>query len=79
MYVYQNIDHTVKAVLLPYLFGYKKAFSLSRMTTTKYFSPMKFCYNTSFILPKQSQRAKSFLEDGCEILGLFWKEKKSIL
>ena len=28
---------------------------------------MKFCYNTKFTLPKQSQRSRS--------LGLFWKEK----
>ena len=36
---------------------------------------MKFCYNTSFTLPKQSQRSRSILEDGSRSLGLFWKEK----
>ena len=36
---------------------------------------MKFCNNTSFILPKQSQRSRSILKDGSRFLGLFWKEK----
>ena len=37
---------------------------------------MKFCYNTDFTLPKQSQRSRSVLQDGSRSLGLFWKEKK---
>ena len=36
---------------------------------------MKFCYNTKFTLPKQSQRSRSILQDGSRSLGLFWKEK----
>ena len=36
---------------------------------------MKFCYNTNFTLPKQSQRSRSILQDGSRSLGLFWKEK----
>ena len=36
---------------------------------------MKFCYNTNFNLPKQSQRSRSVLQDGSRSLGLFWKEK----
>ena len=35
---------------------------------------MKFCNNTNFTLPKQSQRSRSVLEDGSRSLGLFWKE-----
>ena len=37
---------------------------------------MKFCNNTNFTLPKQSQRSRSILQDGSRSLGLFWKEKK---
>ena len=40
---------------------------------------MKFCYNTNFNLPKQSQRPGSLLQDGSRSLGLFWKEKKLCL
>ena len=36
---------------------------------------MKFCYNTNFILPKQSQRSRFVFQDGSRSLGLFWKEK----
>ena len=36
---------------------------------------MKFCYNTNFTLPKQSQRPRSILQDGSRSLGLFRKEK----
>ena len=35
---------------------------------------MKFCYNTNFPLPKQSQRSRSVLQDGSRSLVLFWKE-----
>ena len=35
---------------------------------------MKFCYNTNFTLPKQSQRSRSIFQDGSRSLGLFWKE-----
>ena len=35
---------------------------------------MKFCYNTNFTLPKQSQRSRSVFQDGSRSLGLFWKE-----
>ena len=38
---------------------------------------MKFCYNTNFALPKQSQRSRPVLQDGSRSLGLFWKEKKT--
>ena len=53
----------------------RRGFHLSRMTTNNLISSMKFCYNTSFTLPKQSQRSRSVLEDGSRSLGLFWKEK----
>ena len=36
---------------------------------------MKFCYDTNFTLPRQSQRSRSVLQDGSRSLGLFWKEK----
>ena len=36
---------------------------------------MKFCNNSNFTLPKQSQRCRSVLEDGSRSLGLFWTEK----
>ena len=35
---------------------------------------MKFCNNSNFTLPKQSQRSRSVLEDGSRSLGLFWTE-----
>ena len=35
---------------------------------------MKFCHNTNFTLPKQSQRSRSVFQDGSRSLGLFWKE-----
>ena len=37
---------------------------------------MKFCYNTSLILPKQSQKSRSILQDGSRFLGLFLEGKK---
>ena len=40
---------------------------------------MKFCYNTSITLPKQSQISRSVLQDGSRSLGLFWKKKKLCL
>ena len=36
---------------------------------------MKFCYNTSYTLPKQSKD----LDPSYKIVGLFWKEKNSVL
>ena len=42
---------------VPYLFGYKAGFPLSRI------SPMNFCYNMSFTLPKQFQRSMSYKMD----------------
>ena len=35
---------------------------------------MKFCHNTNFTLPKQSQRSRSVFQDGSRSLGLFWKD-----
>ena len=46
---------------LPYLFGYKTGLSLSRMSTNNQISPMQFCCNTGFTLPKQSQSSRSVL------------------
>ena len=37
-----------------YLFGYKTGFSPLGMITNNSISPMKFYYNSSFTLPKQS-------------------------
>ena len=57
---------------LPYLSGYKTGLFLvfvdCIMTSNIYFSRMKFCYNTSFALPKQSQSSRSVLQDGSEIV-----------
>ena len=36
---------------------------------------MEFGNNSSFTLPKQSQRSRSVLEDGSRSLRLFWTEK----
>ena len=60
---------------LPYLFSYKTGFCPSRMTSNYLISPVKFCNNTNFALPKHSQRSRSILQDGSRSLGLFWKEK----
>ena len=53
----------------------RQGFCRSRMTSNYKTSPMKFCYNTNFTLPKQSQRSRSVLQDRSRSLGLFWKEK----
>ena len=53
----------------------RRGFCPSRMTSNNKISPMKFCYNTNFNLPKQSQRARSILQDGSRSLRLFWKAK----
>ena len=39
----------------------RRGFPFSRMTTNNKISPKKFCYNTSFTLPKQSKRSRSVL------------------
>ena len=70
---------TLMKYLIPYLFGYKTGLSLSRMSTNNQIGPMQFCCNTGFTLPKQSQRSRSVLEDGSRFLGLFWKEKNTVL
>ena len=45
---------------IPYLSGYKTgSFSLSRMTTNNWSSPMEFCYNTSFIHRVRTDLEKS--------------------
>ena len=46
---------------IPYLFSYKTGFSFSRMTTNNKITRKKFCYDTSFTLPKQSQRSRFVL------------------
>ena len=55
------------------------SFPLSKLTTNNIISPLKFCYSTSFTLPKQSQRSRSVLLNGSRFLGLFWKEKNTVL
>ena len=70
------------AMLLPYLYIlllYKTGHSLSRMSKNNQISPMQFFCNTGFTLPKQSQRSRSILYDGSRFLGLFWKEKNTVL
>ena len=59
--VIQNQPLQDRRCEIPLLFSYKMGISPSRMTTNNNMSPMKFCYNTSFTLPKQSQRSKSIL------------------
>ena len=49
------------------------------MTSNNLISPMKFCDNTNFTIPEQSQRSRSVLQDRSKSLGLFWKEKKLCL
>ena len=53
----------------------RRGFCPSRMTSNNLNSPMKFCNNTNFTLPKHSQRSRSVLQDGSRCLGWFWKEK----
>ena len=53
----------------------RRGFCAPKITSIKLISPMKFCNNTNFTLPKQSQRSRSVLQDGSRSLGLFWKEK----
>ena len=38
---------------------------------------MKFCYDTSFTLPKQPKRSRSVLYDGTIFLGSFGRKKKA--
>ena len=45
----------------PYLLGYKTETLLSKMSKINLTSPVTFCYNLSFTLPKQSQRSRSIL------------------
>ena len=56
----------------------RRGFCPSKMTSNNYISPMKFWYNTTFTLLKQSQRSRSIsrsiFQDGSRSLGLFWKE-----
>ena len=57
--IYQNLgSQYMYCISLAIRQGY---FSLPTMTTNNYISPMKFCYDTSFNLPKQSQRSRSIL------------------
>ena len=49
----------------------RRGFCPSRMTLNNKISPMKFCYNTNFTLPKQYQRSRSIFQDGSRSLGLF--------
>ena len=39
----------------------RQGFSPSRMTANNEISPIKFCYNTRFTLPKPSQSSRSIL------------------
>ena len=41
---------------IPYLFGYKTGVSFSRMTINNKISQKKFCYKTSFTLPKKNPK-----------------------
>ena len=52
----------------------RRVFCPSRVTSNNLTSPMKFCNNTNFTLPKQSQRSRSIFQDGSRSSGLFWKE-----
>ena len=75
----QSASSYQQLVLIPYLPGYKTGVCPSRMSSNDLISPMKFCNNTNFTIPKQSQRSRSVLQDGSRSLGLFWKEKNSVL
>ena len=54
-------------------------FSLIRMTAHNRISPMKFCYNTSFTLPKKSQISRSVLYKIDIVFGIVLESKKSVL
>ena len=53
----------------------KRGFGLSRISTNNKISPMKFCYDTSFILPKQSQISGSSYKTDLDFLNCFGKKK----
>ena len=59
-----------------HLFCYKTGFyPLWNDIKQLHISPMKFCFDTSFTFPKQSQRSRSILQDGSRFLELFRMEK----
>ena len=70
-YIRRNIYRIFPAI--------RRGFRPSRMTSNNLISPMKFCYNTNYTLPKQCQSSRSVLQDGSRTFGLFWKEKKTRL
>ena len=61
--------------MLPYLSGYKTRFSLSRITTNNFISPVKLCYKTSFSLPQQSQELDPSYKTDVDFWIVFGSEK----
>ena len=53
----------------------RQVFPHFRITTANKIRPMKFCYNMSYYLPKQSQRSRFILQDRSRFFGMFWREK----
>ena len=61
---------------LPYLSGYKTFFFCpSRMTSNKRISPMKFCYNTNFTLPKNPKDLDLSYKTDLDLWDCFGRKK----
>ena len=64
---------------LPYLFSYKTAFPLSRMTTNNYISPIKFCSNTSLSFLNNPKDLDPSYKMDLDFWDCFGEEKNSVL
>ena len=70
---------TTSVIDIPYLFSYKTGLSLSRMSTNNQISPMQFCCNTGFTLPKQSQRSRSSDKTDLDFWDCFGRKKHRLI
>ena len=75
-WILNHIKNTTES--LPYLFGYKQGFLLSRMNPNNKISHTKLCCDINFTFPKQSQRSRSILHDGSRFLALVFEGKTSV-
>ena len=77
--VHSNKQRQIQSSLcfyrVPYLFGNKTGFPLSRMSTNNQISPMQFCCNSSFTLPEQSRRSRSVLKTDLDFWDCFGRKK----
>ena len=60
---------------VPYLFGNKKGFLFSRMTTNNKFSPMKLCYDMSLSNLNDPKDLDPFYKTGLDFWDCFGREK----